>query len=104
MDFNFTRLPLFSGLILRTPSSVLHGFPVRWPKLFVGFEFPAFVVVGMLLLAVGAFRTGLAGLFFGHGWGHGRGFHRGKEWQNTMRKSSSSKLTWHAKLGPAKPS
>ena len=79
MDFHFTRLPLFGGLILRAPSSVLHRFPVRWPKLFVGLEFPAFVVVGMLLLAVGAFRkllTGLAGLFC---FGFGGGFHGGKE-------------------------
>ena len=70
MDFYFTRLPLFGGLILRAPSSVLRGFPVRRPKLLVGLEFPAFVVVSMLLLAVGAFRKRLTGLFgFSFDWG-----------------------------------
>ena len=31
MDFNLTRLPLLSGLILRTPSSAFDGLPVRRP-------------------------------------------------------------------------
>ena len=74
MGFYFIRLPLFGGLILRTPSSALHGFPVCRPKFLVGLEFLEFFVVSMLLLAVGAFRKrfpGLAGLF-GFGWGlHG---------------------------------
>ena len=54
MDFNLTRLPLLSGLILRAPSSAFDGFPVCWPESLVSVEFPALVVVYMLLLAMGA--------------------------------------------------
>ena len=75
MDLYFTWLPLFGGLILLTPSSTLHGFPVRRPKLFVGLKFSAFVVISMLLLAVGAFRKLLTGLAF---WLFGLGLHGGK--------------------------
>ena len=79
MDFYFTRLPLFGGLILRTPSSALRGFPVQRPAIFVGLEFPSFIVVCMLLLVVGGLRLGLtwlAGWFgFGFAGGHSRGLH-----------------------------
>ena len=54
MDFYFTRLPLLGGLILRTPPSALRGLPVRRPAILVGLKFLAFVMVRMLLLAVGA--------------------------------------------------
>ena len=73
MDFYFTRLPLLNGLILRTPSSALRGFPVCRPKILVGLEFPAFVVVSMLLLAAGAFRKRLTGLVGLLGFGSGGG-------------------------------
>ncbi len=70
MDFNLTRLPLLSGLILRAPSSAFDGFPVYWPESLVSVEFPALVVVYMLLLAMGALVAGLTGCF---GWGDGSG-------------------------------
>jgi hypothetical protein len=61
MDFNLTRLPLLGGLILRTPSSEgLGGFPICRPEGFVGVQFPALVVIDVLLVAVAAFRAGLA--------------------------------------------
>ena len=56
MDFYFTRLPLFDGLILWTPSVALCGLPVQRSAIFVGLKFPAFFMVFMLLLAVGALR------------------------------------------------
>ena len=56
MDFYFTRLPLFGGLILRTPTVALRGLPAGRPAILVGLKFPAFVMVCMLLLAVGALR------------------------------------------------
>jgi len=40
MDFYFTRLPLFVGLILRTPSVALCGLPVRRSAILVGLKFP----------------------------------------------------------------
>ena len=61
MDLYLTRLPLLGGLILQTPSSNgLGGLPVRRPEGFVGVQFPALVVIGVLLAAVGAFLLGLA--------------------------------------------
>ncbi len=61
MDFYLTRLPLLGGLILRTPSSEsLGGFPIRRPEGFVGVQFPALVVIDVLLVAVATFRAGLA--------------------------------------------
>jgi hypothetical protein len=60
MDFYLTRLPLLGGLILRTLSSNgLGGLPVCRPEGFVGVKFPALVVLGMLLAAVGAFLSRL---------------------------------------------
>ena len=79
MDFYFTWLPLFGGLILRTPSVALRGLPVQQPAILVGLEFPAFVMVGMLFLAVGAFRTLLMGLAILFCFVFGGGFHGGKE-------------------------
>ena len=64
MDFNLTRLPLLSGLILQTPSSALGGFPARWPASFVGLKLPAFIMLCMLLLAVGVDRV--VWVWFGH--------------------------------------
>ncbi len=66
MDLYLTQLPLLGGLILRTPSSDdLGGFPICWPEGFVGVQFPAFVMIDVLLVAVGAFRVGLTRCF---GW------------------------------------
>ncbi len=60
MDLYLTRLPLLGGLILRTSSSDgLGGLPVRRPEGFVGIKFPALVVLGVLLAAVGAFLSRL---------------------------------------------
>ncbi len=60
MDLYLTRLPLLGGLIIRTLSSNgLGGFPICQPEGFVGVQFPALVVIDMLLVAVGAFRAGL---------------------------------------------
>ncbi len=60
MDFYLTRLPLLGGLILRTLSSnSLGGLPVRRPEGFAGVKFPALVVLGVLLAAVGAFLSRL---------------------------------------------
>ena len=62
MDFYLTRLPLLGGLILQAQSSEgLDGLPVLQPESLVGFEFPALLVVGMFLTAVGAFLAGLTG-------------------------------------------
>ena len=59
MDFNLTRLPLLSLLILQTPPSALGETPVCRPAGLVGFELPEFIMVCMLLLAVGTFPMGL---------------------------------------------
>jgi hypothetical protein len=71
MDFYLTRLPLLGGLILQTSSSDgLGGLPVLWPEGFVGIKFPALVVLGVFLAAVGAFLSGLTRCL---GWvDHGR--------------------------------
>ena len=68
MDFNLTRMPLLSGLILRTPPSSFGGIPVCRPASLVGFELPAFIMDCMLLLAVGAFPMGLTACI---GWDNG---------------------------------
>ncbi len=61
MDLYLTRLPLLGGLILWTPSSNgLGGLPVCRPEGLGGIQFPALVVIGMLLAAVGAFLSELA--------------------------------------------
>ena len=81
MDFYLARLPLLSGLILRTPpSNGLGGLPVLWPESLVGLEFPTLLVVGMFLAAVGAVLAGLTGCL---GWGNNnrrsRCLYQGKE-------------------------
>ena len=70
IDFNLTRPPLLSGLILHTPSNPLGGLPVFRPGSLVGIKFPALLVVAMLLVAVGTSHAGLAigGVF---GWDNG---------------------------------
>ncbi len=60
IDFNLTQPPLLSELILHTLSSALGGLPVFWPGSLVGIEFPALLVVAMLLVAVGTSHAGLA--------------------------------------------
>ncbi len=54
MDLYLTRLPLLGGLVLWTPSSDgLGGLPVNRPEGFVGVQFPALVVIGVLLASGG---------------------------------------------------
>ena len=61
MDLYLTRLPLLGRLILRTSSSdSLGGLPILRPAGLVGFQFPALVVLGVFLAAVGTFRSRLA--------------------------------------------
>ncbi len=75
IDFNLTRPPLLSGLILHTPSSALGGLPVFRPGSLVSIEFPALLVVAMLLVAVG---TSHAGLEIGGSFGWDNGNWRGR--------------------------
>jgi hypothetical protein len=58
IDFNLTWPPLLSGLILHTPSSTLGRLSVFRPGSLVGIEFPALLVVAMLLVAVGTSHAG----------------------------------------------
>ena len=80
MDFNFTRLPLFRWAHPPDPVKRFAWLSCRSASL-VYLEFPAFAVICMLLLAIGALRFGLTGLtgWFGSDGGHSRGFHGGEK-------------------------
>ncbi len=60
MDLYLTRLPMLGRLILRTPSSdSLGGLPVLPPEGFVGIQFLALVMIGVLLACSGGISFGV---------------------------------------------
>ena len=65
---------------------LLRGLPVPQSASLVCLEFPAFAMICMLLLAVGALRFGLTGLigWFGSGGRHSWGLHGGDRFLNIV--------------------